>query len=176
MIEEIEREVMTEMAGALGKTSDKCNYMFMLLEQQGHVCDGLVGKGESASAAAAKFNALRKDAEEARRDLIIQRQAVGFETGNFKTVYQLWPLPPTRLSTGGPSITGVQHELPRELREPALKDSNSRDGWMAGSSAPYPRTTPTAEPTPQDYFDRGFKPFNPTNPNHPNHPNNIDKR
>jgi hypothetical protein len=79
-IEEIEREVMTEMAGSLGKTGEKCTYKFMLLEKQGILCDALVAKGDEARGelreAAIKFNELRKGAEDARRDLIIQRQAV----------------------------------------------------------------------------------------------------
>jgi hypothetical protein len=80
-IEEVEREVMQEMAGGLGKSGEKCTYKFMLLEKQGVLCDELVdgsrkGSPEEKKEAAITFNEMRKGAEDARRDLIIQRQAV----------------------------------------------------------------------------------------------------
>jgi len=47
-VEKIEEEVMEEMASSLGRTGDKVNYHFLLLERQGRVCDAAVVKAEEA--------------------------------------------------------------------------------------------------------------------------------
>ena len=99
-VEKIEEEIMEEMAGALGRTADKCNYKFLLLEREGIKLDRLIasraGKDGEIEATVSSFNALRKEAEDARRELMIHRQACGFKTGNHQQVQDMWPLPPTR--------------------------------------------------------------------------------
>lgn len=103
-IQKIEEEVMEEMAGALGRTADKANYKFLVLERKGQEVDALVeAKANSAEIekAIGDFNRLRDDAEDARRELMIHRQALGFKTGNHALVSDMWPLPPKRaLQTG----------------------------------------------------------------------------
>jgi len=47
-VEKIEEEVLEEMAASLGRTGDKVNYHFLLLERQGRVCDAAVIKAEEA--------------------------------------------------------------------------------------------------------------------------------
>ena len=159
-VEKIEQEVLEEMAGALGRSGDKCNYHFFILERQGKVCDaasaavkdaveslqqktlveikemcrvrGLSVSGSKAAlihylldpdapkgrglshdvdnhrgrstanlaaalaSAVAEFNRLRGEADKARRELIIHRQAIGFQTGNYKAIEKAWPLPSLR--------------------------------------------------------------------------------
>ena len=43
-----------------------------------------------------EFNSARDAAYDARQDLIIQRQAVGFRLENYKLVHQRYPIPPRR--------------------------------------------------------------------------------
>lgn len=52
-IEKIEQEVMEEMASSLGRTGDKVNYHFLLLERQGCACDVAAEAAEQAHAALA---------------------------------------------------------------------------------------------------------------------------
>ena len=95
-VEKIEEEIMEEMAGALGRTADKCNYKFLLLEREGIKLDRLIasraGKDGEIEATVSSFNALRKETEDARRELMIHRQACGFKTGNHQQVQDMWPL------------------------------------------------------------------------------------
>jgi hypothetical protein len=106
----IEEEVIQEIASSLGRTGDKCNYKFYVMEAQGRMCDDVNAQarrnpGDPAIQAAleatvSEFNRMRKEAEEARKDLIIHRQAVGFQTSNHAAVYEKWPLPARRASDG----------------------------------------------------------------------------
>ena len=102
-VEKIEDELMEEMAGALGRSGIKCDLHFLLLERQGKLCDELGVKAREAHTgqvalqeSVAEFNRLRREAEGARRDLIIHRQAVGFQQANYTFVESKWPLPPKR--------------------------------------------------------------------------------
>lgn len=88
-VEKIEEEIMEEMAGALGRTADKANYKFLLLERQAHCVDKLIASkaaNEELESAISSFNTLRADADNARRELMIHRQACGFSTGNHQIV------------------------------------------------------------------------------------------
>jgi hypothetical protein len=108
-VEKIEDELMEEMAGALGRSGTKCDVLFLLLENQGKRCDevaALISDAVGAEfeenkvalqTAVTEFNRLRHDAENARRELIIHRQAVGFRQSNYEFVESHWPLPPRRL-------------------------------------------------------------------------------
>ena len=91
-VEKIEEEIMEEMAGALGRTADKANYKFLLLERQGHALDKLLeskAAKEEVERAISSFNALRAEADDARRELMIHRQACGFKTGNHQLVQDM---------------------------------------------------------------------------------------
>lgn len=163
-VEKIEEEILEEMASALGRTGDKCNYHFLLLEQQGIKCDQAMKvvyeevlklkafsvcqlkeqckslnlpisgtkftlirnimnpikkkKTKNAQVTSSEpnshnkkfktsydllveevseFNRLRHEAENARRELIIHRQAIGFQTGNYSAIEKAWPLPSRRV-------------------------------------------------------------------------------
>eukprot|EP00040_Diaphanoeca_grandis_P038679 m.257037 g.257037 ORF g.257037 m.257037 type:complete len:215 (+) comp34941_c0_seq1:243-887(+) len=113
-IDMIENEILAEMASALGRTGKKCDHKFLLLERQGNVCNALLDNAAAIAndcddddddstsinneltAAIHKFNALRTDAEHARRDLVIHRQALGLRQKNNALVEKCWPLPPRR--------------------------------------------------------------------------------
>mmetsp|Transcript_9797 Transcript_9797/g.12866 ORF Transcript_9797/g.12866 Transcript_9797/m.12866 type:complete len:233 (-) Transcript_9797:71-769(-) len=106
-VEKIEEEILEEMASALGRTGDKCNYHFYLLEKQGQICDQTFETAKSKTkkdknsynlvlSEVAEFNRLLKLAEQVRREVIIHRQAIGFQTGNYLAIERAWPLPSRR--------------------------------------------------------------------------------
>ena len=94
-------ELQEEMAVALGKTGDKCVYYFKLLDRaheeyliktdgdEKH-CYSL----EERIVAVQTFNVIRQEADAARRNLIIHRQAIGFYWNNHKIIENQFPLPP----------------------------------------------------------------------------------
>lgn len=115
-IGKLELELMEEIAGALGKTGDKCVYYFRELKRAKAAFDAcpspssFTASSSSSSfssaliqrrTAANEFNSIRRLAEDARRDLIIHRQACGFTSNNFKIVDEVFPLPPPILVTSG---------------------------------------------------------------------------
>ena len=93
------------MAGALGRTADKCNYHFLLLDRHHRLLEATIAELSGATASQAKdltnritklaeeYTELYKQAEESRTALVVHRQALGFRTGNHKIVESKWPLP-----------------------------------------------------------------------------------
>jgi hypothetical protein len=71
--ESIERELMREMASALGRAEDKVNMALLELELLARRCDQ---RGDRASVEV--FNAKREHALKVRRDLLIHREALRF--------------------------------------------------------------------------------------------------
>ena len=94
----LEEELQEEMAVALGKTGDKCVYYFKLLDRAHE--EYLMKKDEKHCSleervvAAQTFNVIRQEADAARRNLIIHRQAIGFYWNNHKIIENQFPLPP----------------------------------------------------------------------------------
>jgi hypothetical protein len=87
--ESIERELMREMASALGRAEDKVNVALLELELLAKRCDE---RGDRASIEA--FNAKREHALKVRRDLLIHREALRFPRDpRFEERY---PVPPRR--------------------------------------------------------------------------------
>jgi len=87
----LEAEVRAEVASALGRTGAKVDHAF--LEMQ--VAQREVERAESTAdrrAAVAAFNARRREAEAARLELRIHREAVGFRRND--DVLHMYPLPP----------------------------------------------------------------------------------
>ena len=93
----LEDELAEEMAAALGRTGRKCQYLFDLLAQGetrfASTAEGSVEQKEIGRA----FNEVRVLAREARRNLIIHRQAVGFSYRNHHIVEEEFPLPPPKI-------------------------------------------------------------------------------
>ena len=90
-IGKLEEELQEEMAYALGRTGDKLEHAYQLMQlshERYHLA--VENKEELAKRqlAAETFNTLRIEADRRRRDLIIQRQAVGF-TGEITKLLQI---------------------------------------------------------------------------------------
>ena len=98
-IAKLEDELQEEMAVALGKTGDKTVYYYKLHERAHAQYLRLSDENNRASLeerlkACRTFNALRTEAENARRNLIIHRQAIGFYWRNHHIVEEKFPLIP----------------------------------------------------------------------------------
>ena len=97
-LETLEAEIAQEMAGALGRSEDRLNLALAELElceaRYRRACSTHAPRAER-SALAAAFNAQRTVAEGRLRELLIQREAVGFRRNQI--LYELYPIPP-RLS------------------------------------------------------------------------------
>jgi hypothetical protein len=98
-IAKLEDELAEEMASALGKTGDKTTILFKMMNRAQEEYAKLQEEGvdqvdlERRRLAARTFNVLRQEAETARRNLIIHRQAVGFYWRNHAIVEEQYPLP-----------------------------------------------------------------------------------
>jgi len=89
----LETEIVQEMAQALGRTEDKLNYALLRLELAGRELDAASDDTTRAPLVQA-FNARRAEAIEARRNLAIHREAVGFRRN--KVLEEVYPIPPRR--------------------------------------------------------------------------------
>lgn len=96
-IAKLEDELQEEMAVALGKTGDKTCYYFKLHQRAHEEFLLLTSKEASLDErlkACRTFNVIRAEAEAARRNLIIHRQAIGFYWRNHSIVEEKFPLLP----------------------------------------------------------------------------------
>ncbi len=87
--ESIERELLREMASALGRAEAKVNYALLELELAGRRADE---RGDRASIEV--FNAKRQRALEVRHELLIHRDALRFPRD--PRFEQRYPIPPRR--------------------------------------------------------------------------------
>ena len=89
----LEKEIVQEIAAALGRTAAKVDLALLRLELAGKELDSATGATERA-ACAARFDARRIEALRARHELLIHREAVGIRRNDIlETVY---PIPPRR--------------------------------------------------------------------------------
>ena len=95
--EELEKEIIREMAAALGRAGEKVDFALLRLELAGKA---LAAATESTAATdadertrlAAAFNALRAEAIAARHELRIHREAVGIRRNH--DLDRDYPIPP----------------------------------------------------------------------------------
>lgn len=93
-LETLEREVAHEMASALGRTEDRLNLVRAELELDRARFDRAVAAGAPEAARRAlceAFNARRAQAQMRLRDLLIQREALGFRRNQI--LNELYPIP-----------------------------------------------------------------------------------
>lgn len=90
--EELEREIVREIAAALGRSAEKVERALSRLETGRRAVDAARDDEERARATAA-FEALRAAAVRARHDLLIHREAVGIRRND--ALETLYPIPPS---------------------------------------------------------------------------------
>ena len=91
--EELEREIVQEMASALGRAGDKVDYAFLRLDVVARAIDCAATPGERRKRIE-QWNALREEAIEARYELRIHREAVGLRRNG--VLEAMYPTPPRR--------------------------------------------------------------------------------
>jgi hypothetical protein len=89
--EELEKEIIHEMAQALGRAGEKVDVALLRLDLAGKALAAATDDGERARLAAA-FNALREAALTARHELRIHREAVGIRRND--ALDREYPIPP----------------------------------------------------------------------------------
>lgn len=88
----LEREIVQEIAAALGRSAAKLDYALLRLELATRDLD--TATGDEVAACAARYDALRAEAFQARHELLIHREAVGIRRNDL--LEQLYPIPPRR--------------------------------------------------------------------------------
>ena len=89
----LEAEIVQEMAQALGRTGERLDYALLRLELAARAIEQAPDEAERAARTRA-FNTLRAEALEARRNLLIHREAIGIRRN--KVLDELYPIPPKR--------------------------------------------------------------------------------
>jgi hypothetical protein len=103
--ETLEREIVAEMAAALGRSEDKLVAALLRLELAARALDAASGAAARVRAADA-FDAIRAEALRARWELVIHREAVGIRRNEI--VERLYPIP---RRAGG--VSGTRPTSPR---------------------------------------------------------------
>jgi hypothetical protein len=86
----LEKEIVAEMAAALGRAEDKLNAALLRLELAGK--DLAAAAPDERRAQAIVFDARRADALQARWELVIQRESVGIVRND--VIERMYPIPP----------------------------------------------------------------------------------
>lgn len=89
----LERELVREMAAALGRAEDKLNAALLRLELAEHALAAASDDAERRCRAAT-YERERRGALQARWELVIQRESVGIRRNDI--VERLYPIPPRR--------------------------------------------------------------------------------
>ena len=89
----LEQEIVAEIAAALGRTAAKLDHALLRLELAGGDLDRATNPAERATCAA-RFEALRRAALQARHELLIHREAVGIRRNDM--LETLYPIPARR--------------------------------------------------------------------------------
>ena len=93
-VADLQREILQEMASALGRAEDKVNLALLELDVQGKAIDALTPSDEARPSAIAKFDRLREQAIRALWELRVHREALGFRRN--ERLAELYPIPPKR--------------------------------------------------------------------------------
>ena len=86
----LEKEIVAEMAAALGRAEDKLNAALLRLELAGKELD--TAAPDERPPRAIVFDARRADALQARWELVIQRESVGIVRN--EVIERMYPIPP----------------------------------------------------------------------------------
>jgi hypothetical protein len=89
--EELEKEIIREMAAALGRSGEKVDVALLQLELAGRELAAATDPSDRTRLVA-HFNALRAEAIQARHELRIHREAVGIRRND--TLDREYPIPP----------------------------------------------------------------------------------
>ncbi len=91
--EELEKEIVQEMASALGRAGDKVDYALLRLDLIARAID-TEPTPQDRRRQVAEWNALREEAIEARYELRIHREAIGIRQN--RVLESMYPIPARR--------------------------------------------------------------------------------
>ncbi len=91
--DELEKEIVQEMASALGRAGDKVDYALLRLDVVARAIDEAPSPSERRTRVA-RWNQLREEAIQARYELRIHREAVGIRDN--RVLEALYPIPPRK--------------------------------------------------------------------------------
>ncbi|MDG2303151.1 MAG: hypothetical protein P8R42_00630 [Candidatus Binatia bacterium] len=91
--EELEKEIVQEMASALGRSGDKVDLALLRLDVVARAIDNAQAPAERRKRVS-DWNAAREEAIEARYELRIHREAVGIRSN--RVLESIYPIPPRR--------------------------------------------------------------------------------
>ena len=89
----LEREIVQEIAAALGRTEEKLNFALLRLELAAGDLDAAADETERTRPRA-RASTVREEALRARHELLIHREAVGIRRNDL--LETLYPIPPRR--------------------------------------------------------------------------------
>jgi hypothetical protein len=89
----LEREIVQEIAAALGRTEEKLNFALLRLELASRDLAAAADETER-TLAGVRFDRVREEALRARHELLIHREAVGIRRNDL--LETLYPIPPRR--------------------------------------------------------------------------------
>jgi len=123
-IKTLEDELMGTMGAALGKQAEKIKYYLQQMEIQKNIYTTLVREQGSEhiliQETAIRYNEFRKMAKQARWELLVHRQAVGFIVNNHNVVHETFPI--------GEPLPMNPNEKP-VVKEEFTKYGDQRDWW-----------------------------------------------
>lgn len=106
--DDLKKEILREMASALGRAEDKVNVALLRLELLEARIEGLRTEersGPELEAEVDAFNAQRKEALHSLWELTIHREALGFRRNEI--LKEFYPVPPAKLCRAGDRRTSI---------------------------------------------------------------------
>lgn len=134
-IKTIEDELKGTIGKALGKQGEKVNMYLRAMEQERKTYERLTEEEErdhtdpQVIATVEKYNSYRKDATQARWELIVHRQAVGFTVGNHSFVMSQFPIGDP-LPTDTPLDSFSEQEKNKKKLEAKKKFGDQLEWWQ----------------------------------------------
>ncbi len=95
---DLEREILQEMACALGRAEEKINLALLELQLIERDLDAARGGGAERERLVAQYNVQREVARRYLWELVIHREALGFRRN--EVLRECYPIPPRRQATG----------------------------------------------------------------------------
>jgi hypothetical protein len=93
-VADLQREILQEMASALGRAEDKVNVALLELDVEGRRLDVMSPSDSSRGRSIARFDELRERAVRALWELRVHREALGFRRN--ERLAELYPIPQKR--------------------------------------------------------------------------------
>jgi hypothetical protein len=134
-IKSLEDELRGTMGKALGKQGEKILVALQNMKQELDRYHRLLDQNHSLSSPdvlkhALQYNYYRKQAETARWELIVHRQAIGFIVDNHKFVCDKYPISPALPETEEQLLEIESRNETEQQNEPSVNENERLDWWL----------------------------------------------